>query len=147
MSNNERRIEQRKRQIAYGKNTIGYQNYIKVVPKHKRKVRSMETPMTPNPEEVMPNRRWNGLVRAWRKALHNYDPPIPSDTLAQDSYTTMVMSPEQIQSPTTASIRWNNNEFPVIPCIENIDYNMDDDDNEIGQKHVIDSIEKMFCNE
>jgi len=70
-----RRIHQRKRVVAYGKNTIGYDEYIKKVPKHKRKPRTLEHPMTPDAEADIPNRRWLGMVKAWRKALHKYDPP------------------------------------------------------------------------
>lgn len=39
-----RRIQQRRRMIAYGKNTIGYDEYIKQVPKHKRKPRCPKHP-------------------------------------------------------------------------------------------------------
>lgn len=35
----------------------------------------METPSTPDYTLDMPNKRWTGQVRAWRRALHNYDPP------------------------------------------------------------------------
>ena len=57
------------------KNMKGYDEYIKQVPKHKRKPRTLEHPMTPDAEADIPNRRWLGLCKAWRKALHNYDPP------------------------------------------------------------------------
>lgn len=35
----------------------------------------METPSTPDYTLDMPNKRWTGQVRAWRRALHTYDPP------------------------------------------------------------------------
>jgi len=69
-----RRLEQRRKMISYGKNTAGYEEYLKKVPKEKRKKRSMETPMTPDYTLDIPNKRWVGQVRAWRRALHNYDP-------------------------------------------------------------------------
>jgi histone RNA hairpin-binding protein len=70
-----RRIQQRRREVAKGKNTIGYDKYIKKVPKHKRRLRSMQHPSTPDHTRDIPNKRWQGLVKAWRKALHQYDPP------------------------------------------------------------------------
>lgn len=69
------RINRRKRVVGYGKNTIGYDEYIKQIPKHKRKPRTLEHPMTPDAEADIPNRRWLGMVKAWRKSLHKYDPP------------------------------------------------------------------------
>ena len=78
--NKRNRILQRRKDISYGKNTIGYDEYIGRIPKHKRKLNNMETPTTPDPEEDMPARRWQGQVRAWRKALHRYDPPGHVDT-------------------------------------------------------------------
>jgi len=70
-----RRIHQRQRMVSYGKNTVGYDEYIKKIPKHKRKPRSLEHPMTPDAGADIPNKRWLGLVKAWRKGLHKYDPP------------------------------------------------------------------------
>merc|ERR1711862_225870 len=70
-----RRIQQRKRVVAYGKNTVGYDEYMKQVPKHERKLRTLEHPTTPDAEADIPNKRWLGLVKAWRRALHKYDPP------------------------------------------------------------------------
>lgn len=34
----------------------------------------MDTPSTPDYTLDMPNKRWTGQVRAWRRALHKYDP-------------------------------------------------------------------------
>eukprot|EP00546_Thalassionema_frauenfeldii_P020313 CAMPEP_0178895248 /NCGR_PEP_ID=MMETSP0786-20121207/479_1 /TAXON_ID=186022 /ORGANISM="Thalassionema frauenfeldii, Strain CCMP 1798" /LENGTH=103 /DNA_ID=CAMNT_0020565453 /DNA_START=299 /DNA_END=610 /DNA_ORIENTATION=- len=31
--------------------------------------------MTPDHTLDIPTKRWQGLVKAWRKALHQYDPP------------------------------------------------------------------------
>jgi hypothetical protein len=60
-----RRIEQRRKMISLGKNTTGYDEYLKQVPKDKRRKRSMKTPMTPEHKVDIPNKRWTGLVRAW----------------------------------------------------------------------------------
>lgn len=35
---------------------------------------------TPDPTVDIPTRRFQGMVRAWRKALHFYDPPTTSST-------------------------------------------------------------------
>ncbi|KAL7566720.1 hypothetical protein ACA910_017776 [Epithemia clementina (nom. ined.)] len=69
------RIRQRQKMLAKGKNTAGYARYRESVPLEERKTKSMETPTTPNPYVLMSTKRWQGLVRAWRIALHKYDPP------------------------------------------------------------------------
>lgn len=60
-----RRLDQRRKMISYGKNTMGYDAYIRQVPKEKRRKRNMETPMTPDYTLDIPNKRWMGQVRAW----------------------------------------------------------------------------------
>lgn len=60
-----RRIQQRRRMVAKGKNTVGYDEYIKQVPKHKRRPRCLKTPSTPDHTLDIPNKRWQGLVKAW----------------------------------------------------------------------------------
>jgi hypothetical protein len=59
------KIAQRRKAIAKGKNTVGYAEYLKQVPKEKRRPRSIETPSTPDPTLDMSNSRFNGIVRAW----------------------------------------------------------------------------------
>lgn len=60
-----RRIHQRRKAIMYGKNTAGYEEYTKKVPKHRRKPRNIEYPVTPDHTVDIPNKRWQGLVKAW----------------------------------------------------------------------------------
>ena len=60
-----RRIQQRQRAILKGKNTVGYDEYVRQVPKSKRRPRNPEHPMTPDHTRDIPNRRWLGLVKAW----------------------------------------------------------------------------------
>ena len=89
-----RRIQQRRRMVSYGKvrfsyafcsilrywrnsknklssfhditqNTLGYDEYLRQVPKAKRHARSMETPTTPDYILDIPNKRWQGQVKAW----------------------------------------------------------------------------------
>jgi len=65
---------QRQKQIEKGKNTVGYDEYRRRVPFDQRIPRNMDTPSTPDHSLDIPNRQWNGMVRAWRIALHKYDP-------------------------------------------------------------------------
>ncbi|KAL7452896.1 hypothetical protein ACHAWC_004609 [Mediolabrus comicus] len=70
-----RRIRQRRRQVLFGKNTAGYEEYIKKIPKHKRKFKNLEHPQTPDHLADIPTKRWQGQMNAWRRALHKFDPP------------------------------------------------------------------------
>ena len=89
-----RRIQQRKRAIQFGKNTLGYTNFVKQVPKHRRKKFSMECPSTPDVYADIPTRRFQGQVKAWRKALHAYDPKdmLPDPGLNKESYETKTLA-------------------------------------------------------
>jgi hypothetical protein len=60
-----KRMVQRRKTLSKGKNTAGYECYIKQVSTEKRRLRSMETPMTPDPTLNIPSKRWQGLVKAW----------------------------------------------------------------------------------
>jgi len=59
------KIQQRRKAIAKGKNTVGYDRYCRSVPKNKRQKRSMITPSTPDHTLDIPNKKWNGMVRSW----------------------------------------------------------------------------------
>ncbi len=59
------KIQQRRKAIAKGKNTIGYDIYRRSIPKEKRQKRSMITPSTPDHTLDIPNKKWNGMVRSW----------------------------------------------------------------------------------
>ncbi|KAF7272025.1 hypothetical protein GWI33_015164 [Rhynchophorus ferrugineus] len=65
-------ISRREKQIEYGKNTIGYDNYLKTVPKGSR---TQDDPQTPNKYKKYSRRGWDGLIKKWRLQLHKYDPP------------------------------------------------------------------------
>uniref|UniRef100_A0A7S2U6X7 Histone RNA hairpin-binding protein RNA-binding domain-containing protein n=1 Tax=Attheya septentrionalis TaxID=420275 RepID=A0A7S2U6X7_9STRA len=69
-----RRVHQRRKMVQKGKNTVGYDEYIRQVPLHQRRPRCPDHPMTPDFKADIPNRRWLGLVSSWRKGLHKYDP-------------------------------------------------------------------------
>lgn len=64
-------LTRRQKQIDYGKNTLGYENYIQQVPKH---ARTKEHPRTPQKSMKYSRRAWDGLVKVWRKQLHCFDP-------------------------------------------------------------------------
>lgn len=64
-------LERRQKQVDYGKNTLGYENYLKQVPRDQR---TKDHPKTP-PKHIKYSRRaWDGVVKVWRKQLHCYDP-------------------------------------------------------------------------
>lgn len=60
-----RKMQQRRKAIDKGKNTIGYELYCQQVPKRERRKRSMDTPSTPDHTLDIPNKKWAGMVRAW----------------------------------------------------------------------------------
>lgn len=66
------RIQQRRKQIAFGKNTLGYMRYISEIPLDERR---NHHPRTPDPIADIPKRRFDGLVKAWRRSLHEWEPP------------------------------------------------------------------------
>ena len=69
-----RKLEQRQKQIDFGKNTLGYSRYVRVVPRHARRPNGpMPHPATPNIKEKQSKRRFDGRVRDWRRALHSWD--------------------------------------------------------------------------
>ncbi|KAA6393814.1 MAG: hypothetical protein EZS28_010658 [Streblomastix strix] len=66
-----RRLEQRRKQIEYGKNTPGYLNYVASVQK-KSRVPKIH-PHTPNIHWKCSKRAFDHSVRKWRLYLHTWD--------------------------------------------------------------------------
>lgn len=65
------KLEQRQKQIDYGKNTLGYATYCSSVSRSRR---SKEHPRTPDKHKVCSKRAFEGLLKAWRRRLHEWDP-------------------------------------------------------------------------
>ncbi|KAJ1437161.1 histone RNA hairpin-binding protein RNA-binding domain-containing protein [Ochromonadaceae sp. CCMP2298] len=66
------RVNARLKQIQYGKNTIGYDNYAAAVSKKQRGKLSVH-PRTPDPYEDVSKRSFDGSIMAWRRSLHRWD--------------------------------------------------------------------------
>ncbi|XP_054263114.1 uncharacterized protein LOC128986662 isoform X1 [Macrosteles quadrilineatus] len=65
-------LKRRQKQIEYGKNTAGYARYCSLVPRRKR---SCGHPVTPPRHLRCSRRTWDGMIHAWRRQLHAWDPP------------------------------------------------------------------------
>ena len=63
-------LDRRQKQIDYGKNTIGYDNYLRMVPKTER---TKDHPRTPQKHIKYSRRAFDGLIKIWRKQLHEFD--------------------------------------------------------------------------
>ena len=62
-------LERREKQIRYGKSTADYDTYLKVVP---RQQREWHMPRTPEKHRKYSRRKWDGLIKAWKKSIHKY---------------------------------------------------------------------------
>jgi len=71
LETDERRLDQRQKQIDLGKKTLSYYMYCKKIPSQERK---KGCPFTPRKSQLCSKRSWDGQVRKWRRMLHEYDP-------------------------------------------------------------------------
>ena len=73
-----KRLEKRQKQVDFGKNTIGYERYVCALPKRSRRRNPSDlAPRTPDVGMKCSKRRFDGILRAWRRALHLWDDGIP----------------------------------------------------------------------
>lgn len=128
----EEKLVVRQRQIDLGKKTAGYQRYLTAVPRsvararHRRTVacrrscarcstcsavvncvrcRSQRTaahPRTPNIHKVCSKRSFDGLVRKWRRLLHDYDLPGDKKVALRRLLTCTVLAPARLTSAARA---------------------------------------------
>ena len=63
-------LRKRQKQINFGKVTPEYQKYIEAVAKRKREIFH---PRTPNKFRKCSRRKFDGLIKKWRKLLHVWD--------------------------------------------------------------------------
>ncbi|KPA79691.1 hypothetical protein ABB37_05463 [Leptomonas pyrrhocoris] len=69
-----RRLEQRQKQIAYGKETEGYAKYTCLVPRPcDREYHNPLHALTPRPEYDCSKRQFDRVLNAWRRQLHQWD--------------------------------------------------------------------------
>ncbi|OII76096.1 hypothetical protein cand_006850 [Cryptosporidium andersoni] len=66
-----KRISSRLFQIAVGKGTRAYQNYLKLKPN--KDSRDPQDPQTPNAHSRCPQKQFTEQLNIWRKSLHQYD--------------------------------------------------------------------------
>ena len=60
-------LDRRQKQIDYGKNSVVYQNYIRLVIKTERK---NHEPKTPRKNLKWSRRSWDTMIRCWKKDIH-----------------------------------------------------------------------------
>lgn len=65
------KLDQRQKQIDFGKNTLGYAAYLRDIPRHQR---SPEDPVTPDKSKGCSKRAFDGMIKKWRRELHRWDP-------------------------------------------------------------------------
>ncbi|XP_026761793.1 histone RNA hairpin-binding protein isoform X1 [Galleria mellonella] len=70
-------LQRRQKQIDYGKNTVGYYNYIQQVPIDQR---TKDHPKTPDKFTKYSRRSWDTLIKMWRIKLHEYDTTATNST-------------------------------------------------------------------
>lgn len=64
----------RQKQISYGKNTVGYRNFVRKYPNKDLRFRHLHSLVsTPDPKEKIGKKRWVGKYQKWRKFLHQFD--------------------------------------------------------------------------
>jgi len=60
-------LNRRDKQMEYGKNTIDYDTYCRIIPKDER---TDTMPRTPNKHKKYSRRQWDGMVKNWKQMIH-----------------------------------------------------------------------------
>jgi len=60
-------LNRREKQLEYGKNTIDYDTYCRIIPKDDRKD---TMPRTPVKNKKYSRRQWDGMVKNWKQMIH-----------------------------------------------------------------------------
>jgi len=104
-------IDMRLRQLSIGKQTWGYQNYIRNVSKH---MRCHWHPKTPDAMERISRRRFNGKVNVWRRKLHFWDAPTNVNTTRETNENlkpiTMARMEAEIREEVAKYVDYENKE-------------------------------------
>jgi len=64
-----RMVPKDEKQIQYGKNTIAYHTYSRMVPKDERKD---SMPRTPAKHRKYSRRQWDGMIKNWKQMIHAF---------------------------------------------------------------------------
>lgn len=91
-------LRRRQKAIDFGKNTIGYQNYIQMV---SRVNRTKVDPQTPDKFIKFSRRSWDQQIKIWRQKLHAYDPNDGENDLEMD--ISEIMSDLSVDSKVTST--------------------------------------------
>lgn len=73
------KIQQRLKQIGFGKSTKGYETYVTLVTKHMREIDNEDHPVTPRANQKCSKRSWDGQLKKWRRLLHRWDNVLQSE--------------------------------------------------------------------
>lgn len=79
----EHQISKRRQKLRKGKETLGYINYLNLIPKRKRLIGKHQ--WTPDPKSRISKRRFEGKVRSWRRFLHQWDDASTPFTMSSKS--------------------------------------------------------------
>lgn len=119
---------QRQKQIDYGKNTLGYERYLELVPRKHRK--KFVHPQTPDIKQVCSKRSWDGQVKKWRRRLHEFDPPASENEEAPQLFSnnggSVADNQEENDTPTASGSEGNPKEEVVVLATYD-DWDVDDD--------------------
>ena len=108
------RLQARLKQISYGKNTRGYDNYLQAVPRNMRQGYTQH-PRTPDPTEKQSKRSFDGRIKAWRRMLHTFDPAyleLGDDLESQFDSTLLVDGPALKENRITEQV--SDKKMPLL---------------------------------